>query len=54
MSLPRIDLDLLPDLDAVSGVFGSLSDFATASVDDRMLVIMVYLYETMPPERLIG
>ena len=54
MNLPKIDMDLLPDLHAVSGVFGSLSDFATASVDDRMLVIMVYVYETMPPDTFIG
>ncbi|MGI8943581.1 MAG: hypothetical protein ACR2FJ_04985 [Qipengyuania sp.] len=50
MNLPKIDLDALPDLDTVTGVFGSLSDLATATVDDRVVVIMVYVYETVPPD----
>lgn len=49
MNLPKIDLDVLPGLDAVQGLFGSLSDLANASVDDRIVVLMVYIYEMMPP-----
>lgn len=49
MNLPKIDLQELPDLDTVRGVFGSLSETATASVDDRVVVVMVYVYETLPP-----
>lgn len=49
MNLPKIDLESLPGLDAVQGLFGSLSDLANASVDDRIVVLMVYIYEVMPP-----
>ena len=49
MNLPKIDLDSLPGLDTVQGLFGSLSDLASASVDDRIVVLMVYIYEMMPP-----
>ncbi len=48
MNLPKIDLDSLPGLDIAQGIFGSLSDFATATVDDRIVVIMVYVYENIP------
>lgn len=48
MNLPRIDLDSLPGLDNVQGLFGSLSDLANASVDDRVVVLMVYIYELLP------
>lgn len=50
MTLPILDLDLLPDLDTVTGLFGSLSDLASASTDDRAVVIMIYIYEMMPPD----
>jgi hypothetical protein len=49
MNLPKLNLDNLPGLDAVQGLFGSLSDLATASVDDRIVVLMVYIYEMIPP-----
>jgi len=45
MSLPKIELDTLPNLDNASGVFGSMSDVATVSADDRVVIIMVYIYE---------
>ena len=49
MNLPKIDLDSLPGLDAAQGIFGSLSDLATASVDDRVVVLMVYVYDVLNP-----
>lgn len=49
MNLPKIDLESLPGLDAVQGLFGSLSDLASATVDDRIVVLMVYVYEMVPP-----
>lgn len=52
MQLPKIDLSSLPDLPGASGAFGSLSDLATASTDDRILIIMVYIYEILPPDTL--
>lgn len=47
MNLPTIDLESLPTLDNALGLFGSLSDLAQASPDDRIIVLMVYLYELM-------
>lgn len=47
MQLPKIDLDSLPVLDAAQGLFGSLSELATASVDDRIVVLMTYVYEVI-------
>lgn len=51
MNLPTLDLDSLPDLASATGIFGSLSDFASATIDDRIVVIMVYVYETVPPDQ---
>nr|WP_192895897.1 hypothetical protein [Parerythrobacter lutipelagi] len=53
MKLPKIDLASLPDLPGASGMFGTLSDLATAGTDDRVVVIMVFVYETVPPESLV-
>jgi hypothetical protein len=49
MNLPSLELDSLPMLDTAAGIFGSLSDIATASLDERSVVVMVYVYETLPP-----
>ena len=46
MDLPKIDLDSLPGLDVAQGIFGSLSDIATATVDDRVVVLMIYVYDS--------
>jgi len=50
MKLPKIDISSLPDLDVLTGVFGSLKHFdpGLASSNDLIVVLMVYLYETMP------
>ncbi|MFZ1742822.1 MAG: hypothetical protein WAT93_08200 [Pontixanthobacter sp.] len=50
MELPSISLAELPDLNSATGVFGSLTDLAMAHFDDRIIIIMVYIYETIPPE----
>lgn len=52
MDVPKIDLSSLPVLEKAAGMFGSLSDVATASSDDRVVIIMVYLYETIPESTL--
>ena len=44
MNLPKINLDSLPDLDTLTGIFGS----AGPAFDDSIIVIMTYLYEVMP------
>jgi len=48
MNLPSIDLSSLPGLDTVTGLFGSLVSSAP-TIDDRIVVIMVYVYEVNPP-----
>ena len=51
MNLPKIDLSALPDLDALTGVFGSLANLGrVAESDDTLLILMVFLYELLPPE----
>jgi len=51
MNLPKIDLSSLPDLQTLTGLFGSGS--AQAGHDDRIIILMTYLYEIMPPAGLI-
>ncbi|MBX7526289.1 hypothetical protein [Qipengyuania vesicularis] len=53
MNLPKIDLSSLPSLDSVSGLFGSLARDTGPTVDDRVVVIMTYLYELAQPEALL-
>lgn len=45
MNLPKIDISSLPGLDQVSGLFGSLVASA-GGLDDTIVVIMVYVYDT--------
>lgn len=49
MNFPKIDIASLPDLDTLTGAFGSLSDLATAHTDDSIIAIMVFVYEAIPP-----
>lgn len=51
MNLPKIDISSLPDLDMLTGIFGSLKhfDLALAGSNDLIIVLMVYLYEIAPP-----
>jgi hypothetical protein len=51
MNLPKIDLSALPDLDTLTGVFGSLAHLGRiAESDDTILLLMTFLYELLPPE----
>lgn len=52
MNLPKINLAELPVIDTVTGIFGSLSDWATAGSDDRIVIIMVYIYDSTGTEML--
>lgn len=52
MNLPKIDLASLPGLESASGLFGSVVD-AGPSYDDRIIIIMVYVYDTIPPESVV-
>ena len=51
MNLPNLDIAGLPGLDRATGLFGSLSD-AAAHSDDRLIVLMVWFYELIPPATL--
>lgn len=46
MNLPKLDLSNLPDLDSLTGVFGSLVDSARVqSSNDSIVILMTFLYE---------
>lgn len=51
MKIPSISLDQIPGLDGAMAVFGAMAS-GTGSNDDRIVEIMVYLYEVLPPETL--
>ena len=46
--MPKIDLASLPGLDTAQGMFGSVAEQAP-TYDDRIIAIMVYVYDTAPP-----
>lgn len=46
MNLPKIDLSALPDLDTLTGIFGSLAKPAQAlTTDDSVILAMTFVYE---------
>lgn len=50
MNLPKIDLSALPDLDQITGVFGSLMDTARIqSSDDSLIIMMTFIYQLTHP-----
>ena len=49
MKLPALMLENLPSLADAPGIVGSLSDMATAGPDDRLLYLLVLIYESYPP-----
>ena len=50
MNLPKIDISALPDLDTLTGVFGSLATPGQAGgSDDTIIILMVFLYEFLLP-----
>ncbi len=52
MNLPQIDLSNLPDLDTLTGLFGSAS-LGTVGSDDRIVILMTYLYSISPQSGLV-
>lgn len=50
MELPRIDLGSLPELEASTGLFGSLS---AGGMDDTIVAIMVYVFDHAMVEMLL-
>ena len=50
MNLPKIDLSSLPDLDTLTGLFGSLLHTSRiASSDDSIVILMSFVYDTTTP-----
>lgn len=48
MNLPKIDLSALPDLDTLTGVFGSMANPIRAmESDDTVVIIMVFVYDVI-------
>jgi hypothetical protein len=49
MNLPKIDISALPDLDTLTGMFGSLVDAARVQTsDDTIVILITFLYEINP------
>ncbi len=50
MNLPKIDLSALPDLDVLTGVYGSLSELGSAAQsNDLIIILMVFVYDILNP-----
>lgn len=48
MNLPTIDISTLPDLDKLTGVFGSFAHPLQAMLsDDSIIFIMAFIYEVL-------
>ena len=45
MNLPKIDLSLLPDLDTLTGLFGSLNPQLPGH-DDTVVILATFVYES--------
>lgn len=48
MNLPKIDISSLPNLDSLTGMFGSLAHQARVlSSDDTIIVMMTFVYDAI-------
>lgn len=48
MKLPTIDISSLPELEQLTGVFGSVANpIQAAKSDDTIVVIMAFVYEIL-------
>lgn len=48
MKLPKIDLTSLPDLQTLTGVFGS-GRTHNPGHDDTIIILATFVYDTSPP-----
>ncbi|MEO0057697.1 MAG: hypothetical protein RIT17_1160 [Pseudomonadota bacterium] len=53
MNFPQINLDQIPMIEGAQALFGSVLQASGGPIDDRIVEIMVYLYEVMPPEAVL-
>ena len=50
MNLPKIDISALPDLDTLTGMFGSLTNpLRVMESDDTLVIVMVFVYDIIHP-----
>ena len=47
MKLPQIDISSLPNLDTMTGVFGSLAQKAALVSGDGTVIVITFLYELL-------
>lgn len=52
MNIPQINLDQIPGLEGAQALFGAVLQ-AQGPIDDRIVDIMVFLYEALPPAALL-
>ena len=45
MKLPKIDLSFLPDLDTLTGMFGSLT-YQLPGHDDTVVILATFVYDS--------
>lgn len=49
MNLPQIDASALPDLDVMTGMFGSVAHKATMVAGDEVVILITFLYDVLNP-----
>jgi hypothetical protein len=52
MNIPSISLDQIPGLDGAQALFGTAMQ--AGFIDDRIIDIMVFIYEVYPPQAVLG
>ena len=54
MNLPKIDISALPDLETLTGLFGTLTDAARVQgSDDTIVILMTFLFELNPTQGML-
>ena len=55
MELPKLDIETLPMMEQAVGLFGSLaSGPSRGGMDDRIVILMTWVYEVAPPSGIFG
>jgi len=47
MTLPQIDASALPNLDVMTGVFGSVAHKGTMVAGDEVVILISFLYDVL-------
>ena len=51
MNLPKIDISALPNLDQLTGMFGSLHHQIQAQSDDTIVIMMTFIWDLLEPSK---